>query len=212
MYHEGKYIDRDIIKSLHHYKEVSSFYNNFAKNNLGILYKHGFNDKIPKIINSSIEYFEEAIRQKKDKVSMYNLAHLYLYEEPNKENIEQSIDLLIRSIKIGFLPSKNLLCLALIKKCGLNIEYIKETINKYGEESNNISSYIYEMIQYYQLNGETAYENDYNHYKTIDFLYNDCYSIIKSKSIFNQKIKENQINNSNIKNITSEFYEGFGIE
>ena len=37
LYHEGKYLERDIEKSLHFYKEASSFNNKYAKNNIGIL-------------------------------------------------------------------------------------------------------------------------------------------------------------------------------
>ena len=41
-YHEGKYIENDINKAIHHYKEASIFNSHYAKNNLGILYKNGF--------------------------------------------------------------------------------------------------------------------------------------------------------------------------
>ena len=75
-YQEGKYNNRDIKKSIYHYKEASSFINRYAKNNLGILYKHGYGKDIAKNINFAMVYFDKAIRYHKDKVSMYNLAHI----------------------------------------------------------------------------------------------------------------------------------------
>ena len=47
-------------------KEASSFTDQFAKNNLGIIYKHEF-DQIEGRSSNAIVYFEEAIRQKKKK-------------------------------------------------------------------------------------------------------------------------------------------------
>ena len=85
-------MEKNIEQSIRFYKEASSFNNQYAKNNLGIIFKKG----IERRLGLSIEYFKEAIRQKNDKVSMYNLAHLYLYEEQIKDSINQSIDLLIR--------------------------------------------------------------------------------------------------------------------
>ena len=65
LYHEGKNVNQDIHKSIHYYKSISSFNNKYAKNNLGIIYKNGFNDIIKQNIGLAKEYFNEAIRQKK---------------------------------------------------------------------------------------------------------------------------------------------------
>lgn len=45
------------MKAIHYYKEASSFNDNFAKNNLGIIYLKGFGDEIAPNIGLSIEYF-----------------------------------------------------------------------------------------------------------------------------------------------------------
>ena len=65
LYHFGEYINRDINKAIQYYKKASSFNNEYAKNNIGVIYKHGFNNEIPKNIGASIIYFNEAIQQKK---------------------------------------------------------------------------------------------------------------------------------------------------
>ena len=62
-YHEGIYLPRNIERSIHFYKEVSSLNIQYAKNNLGIIFKRGFEDEIKPRLGSSIDYFEEAIRQ-----------------------------------------------------------------------------------------------------------------------------------------------------
>ncbi|KAK8835022.1 hypothetical protein M9Y10_031760 [Tritrichomonas musculus] len=57
---------RNIRQSLHFYKEASSFNNQYATNNLGIIYKNGIENEIEPRLGSSIDYFEEAIRQEND--------------------------------------------------------------------------------------------------------------------------------------------------
>ena len=116
LYHEGKYMARNIRQSLHFYKEASSFNNQYAKNNLGIIYKNGIENEIEPRLGSSIDYFEEAIRQENDKASMYNLAHLYFYEESINHNYDKSIDLLIQSFNKEFVPSLELLSIILFIK------------------------------------------------------------------------------------------------
>ena len=45
-YHKGDYIERGIQKAIHYYKEDSSFNDQYAKNNLAIIYKNGYGDEI----------------------------------------------------------------------------------------------------------------------------------------------------------------------
>ena len=101
--------NKDIDKAIHYFKEGSSFNDNYCKNNLGIIYKNIKHNP------NAIVYFKEAIHQEDDMVAMYNLAHMYLYGELINENIDQSIDLLIKSSDKGFMTSFILLCLAIIK-------------------------------------------------------------------------------------------------
>lgn len=72
-YLEGKYVKKDIEESIFYFKEASSLENQFAQNNLGIIYKDIKND-----IGKAIDYFENAIKKYKNSLSMYNLAHLYI--------------------------------------------------------------------------------------------------------------------------------------
>ena len=95
--HEGKYTKKNIQESISLYKKLSSLNNQYAKNNLGIIYKNGYGEEISKNVNNAIVYFEEAISQKNDYLSMYNLAHIYLFSETVKHDINKSIDLLIKS-------------------------------------------------------------------------------------------------------------------
>ena len=63
--HEGKNVKKNILEAIHHNMEASSFNNQFAKNNLGIIYKHGSGEEIKKKLGNAIVFFEEAIHQKK---------------------------------------------------------------------------------------------------------------------------------------------------
>ena len=96
LYHEGKYVKQDIKQAIHYYKERSSLNDNYAKNNLGVIYKNGFYDEIRPKLGWSIEYFKEAIRQKNDKVSMYNLSNIYMYDDRINNDINKSIELLFK--------------------------------------------------------------------------------------------------------------------
>ena len=69
---------------IHMYEEASRFNNQYAKNNLEIIYKNEYP-------NRAIEYFNEAI------LSMHNLSHIYIYDERIKGDINKAIELLIRS-------------------------------------------------------------------------------------------------------------------
>lgn len=137
LYHEGIYFERDIEKAIHYYKNASSFNNKCAKNNLGIIYKNGFEDIVPKKIGLAIEYFNEAIIKKKDQVAMFNLANIYLYDENIKTNVDMAIDLLVQSAIIGFKPSIDQLLVILIDKFGMKKDFIKNEISK-NEKLNEI--------------------------------------------------------------------------
>ena len=65
IYFEGKYVKRDIQKVIFLYKEVANINNQFAKNNLGVIFKNGVD--INKNVFLAKEYFKEAIYQKKKK-------------------------------------------------------------------------------------------------------------------------------------------------
>ena len=201
-YHEGKYVKRDMKMSIHHYKEASSFNSNYAKNNLGIIYKNGI-DGIHKNIGLAITYFDEAIRQKNDIVAMYNLAHIYIFEDKSNERINESIQLLLKSLIQGFQPSAILLLIAFAIEQGfnendvnINQDLLLERIIKHKKLEIKIN------------NNKINFREWYQEYKNIDFIYNFKEEIIKTSVIFEKN--DVQPNNSNCHNITSEFYEGFG--
>ncbi|KAK8834492.1 hypothetical protein M9Y10_027676 [Tritrichomonas musculus] len=212
LYHEGEVVEQDINKAIHYYKEASSFNHNYSKNNLGIIYKHGFGDVVSLKIGLSIEYFKEAISQRNDKVSMYNLAHLYFYDDTIKDNLNRSIDLLMKSAKLDFFPAKFLLCLSLIKKHKFNINNVREELDTVIDEPKDMAMEICQIIKCYQLEVEFIYWSYHEDFRTIDFLYANFDRIIQSDDINVQKNEKKQDPNKNIKKITKYFYEGFGID
>ena len=206
-YHEGKYIDRDIKKAIHFYKEASSFNDNYAKNNLGILYKNGFFDEIPKQLGDAEIYFNEAIVQKNDPVSMYNLAHMYLYEKSFDCFIDKSIRLLLNSIILCFYPSLDLLCIALVKKHGNNIIDITDELVNYSDTYGEIICHIITYIQHYKFTDPLVFKQKYERFEKIDFLYN-FYLIEFPSNVFLNPKNEGEKNDE--LNINSVFYDGLG--
>ncbi|KAK8842949.1 hypothetical protein M9Y10_025815 [Tritrichomonas musculus] len=211
-YHRGMYVKRDIDKAIHYYKEASSFNNQYAKNNLGILFKNGYKDEVVKKVGLSIEYFKEAIRQKDDEVSMYNLAHLYFYEDPIKDSIDKSIELLIHSIEKGFQQSKELLCLALLKKHNFNLDMIKEEIERISKGNKVLSFEVCIIINISGLFESKYFEARYEYNRNIDFLYSNELKPCISKVIDNSENITNSIPSPQIPKISKMFYEGFGFE
>ena len=200
IYSEGKYIPRDIDKAIHYYKIASSLYDNFSKNNLGVIFLKVY--ATIKYIDYAIELFQEAIRQKNDKISMFNLAKIYLYDQ-NKRNIDKSIELLIKSSIQNFYPAKLLLASVLCKKNpSLLIEDISKEINKYVKDEKNLILEIQEIIAtkdnhtYYLL------------YEKADYSYNCVYEETLTYD-FNSPF---QTDEKTLVDINDFFYEGFGFD
>ena len=207
--HEGKYMSGDINAAIRYYKEGSSFNNQYSKNNLGIIYKNGFEDKIEPNIGLAAVYFEEAIKKKNDAVAMYNLGHLYLYNDQLKDNKQQSIYFLIQSFTEGFHKSLILLCLSLIKSYGYSKDKISQRLENVEMESLKLSLLVCQMIDQLKLYEKEVFEKIYEYHRKIDYLYNFRLKPIESKDI--KKDKEKQTKNEKIVNISSIFYEGFEI-
>ena len=211
IYHEGIFIKRDINKSIYYYKNAASLNNQYAKNNLGIIYRHGSGDVFHRNAANSIEFFKEAIHQKKDEVSMYNLAHIYLYEEFGKERIDNSIELLIESSNLGFQPSKYLLCIALIKKYGTDLRTLKEELSKFANIPIHLLVNILEIFNYLNLYNKASFEELYECYRVNDYIYNYNYEVIRYKDFIQVK-EETQLRDPHLHGINALFYEGFGLE
>ena len=209
-YQEGKHIKRDIKKAIHNYEIASSFNNQYAKNNLGIICKNGVENEIQKNIEFAIIYFDENIKRSNDKISMYNLAHIYICVDQSKEMIDKSIDLLINSINQNLLLAEFLLCVALIKKHGLNFSNIYKEIKMKTEKTSRLSDEIFEIIDLTGIYSMEAFNQFYKAISMFDVKYNFLRNPIFSFEVFNIESKIEKTNNKK-KNITKDFYEGFGI-
>ena len=198
----------DIKDAIHYYKEASSFNDQYAKNNLGVIYKNGFGDEIEARAGNAIPFFEEAIRQKNDYLSMYNLAHIYIYNESIEHDINKSINLLIKSSN-KFIHSLILLCIILKKKYG-DISDIMREIKKLTDDNDLISN-VREMIltdnSFYGENLNDSYES----YRSKDFLYNVLYKPILTSDLQHIKYDEDR-KYPNAKDISDLFYEGLGSD
>ncbi|KAK8843622.1 hypothetical protein M9Y10_024682 [Tritrichomonas musculus] len=208
LYHEGKYVKQDINKAIHYYKEASNFYDNYAKNNLGVIYKNGFYDGISPKLGLAIEYFEEAIRQKDDKLSMFNLSSIFMYDERINNDLNRSIDLLIKSSNLNFEPSCILLCLAIIKKCGFYRRNIQKEITKHEDMNQKLQEKILGIIKNRDLCSEKNFNKAFEYFRYVNYLYNFKRGYIFSTDILDKK----KLVIPHPPNISSMFYEGFGID
>ena len=91
---------------------------------------------------------------------MYNLAHIYIYEDTSMKNIKKAIELLIKSSK-HFYPSKNLLAIALILKYDNNFEIIMKELHNKTERSNNLPDVIYIILLTQKLDIEKNFIQKY---------------------------------------------------
>ena len=200
LFHDGSYIKQDIQKSIDYYKKASSFNNKFAKNNLGVIYKNEGN------IGLAISYFEEGIKRYNDKLSMYNLSHIYIYKDKSKKRIDEAIGLLIKLFNLSFHQSLNLLCVALIKKHGFNFQRIQMELLERTNKLSSLSSAVFQIIKKQKLDIEADYNNYYKFLEKIDYIYDFREDTIAFS------IKKFYLEDKNIHDISSVFYDGFGIK
>ncbi|KAK8880742.1 hypothetical protein M9Y10_003429 [Tritrichomonas musculus] len=199
IYNEGKIIKKDINQAVRFYKEASSFNNQYAKNNLGIIFR---DNEFKKDIGLAIEYFKEAIKQQDDVLAKFNLAHIYIYEEAVKKDFDEILELLISSNE--FYCSKILLCIFLVKQFGFDLSTIKDVVDK---KSSKLSTDIYQTIYKYKLYNSLEL-NSLNHkFENLrivyDYLFNIC---IYDRSYFiKYEIKQKACD------INSLFYEGLDL-
>lgn len=209
LYHEGIYIKKDISKSIHFYKEASSLNNQYAKNNLAIIYKNGIENKIKPNIELAIEYLKEAIKQKKDEIAMYNLANIYFFNN----SIEKSMNLLIDLFKSGITQSLQLFCLVIVKKIGFNLSFQlfeQELLDLNCFTSDQILS-LFEIIKTLNLDDEIVFEGMYQYHQKFDYLYDEFKNAISTKELMKKKNEKKKSKHIKAKYISLEFYEGFGI-
>ena len=221
IYYQNKYIPSDILKAIDYFSlaKKNLFYkaslylgyinDQFAKNNLGVIYKNGFGNKIKKNLELSKEYFNEAIRQKDDFISMFNLSNIYLDEN----DIYKSICLLIKSSDKEFIPSKIVL-FYLISNGLLFVDQqsIVNELQKFNKEWNIYALKIfkwYKEIGKYLFNDLNSFKNAYKYFRENDVLYLNGYFIFSD--IFNKNLNKDIGSINKAQAITTDFYEGFGI-
>ena len=159
-YHEGKYVDRDVKKCIKYYKLASSFNSQYAKNNLGVIYKNGI-DEIPINHSYAIIYFKEAINRFDDKLSVYNLLHLYIFDIKSYDEIDELIPFIFKASMNSFLPVIYLLCIALILKNEFDIINIKNDLFDKTKQYSQLSDKIYQIIVDEKL--------------CVTYIFQDCY-------------------------------------
>ena len=218
-YFEGKYMKRDIRESIRLYKEASCFNDKYAKNNLGVIYSSGI-DGIPKNTCLAKEYFNEAIRQSGDIISMFNLSNILLDEEENEINErkipknKEYFKLLIESSIKDFNPSMTLLCFLLIQKYApISMENVfnelKHHYNVSLEFVTDIYQYCERLLLRYDENEEEFLEDFYNVRNTyLLYILND----IKSLQTIDENLQQMAKEESKLANINDFFYEGFGYD
>lgn len=153
-----------------------------------------------------MNYLMRQLNKNNDYLAMYNLAHIYIYDEKIKQNLDEPIDLLIKSSNF-FDPSLILLCVVLIKyKYDLSI--VKNKIEELVHENSELKITVWLLIIFFSY--RNAYVVIYESYRNKDFLYNIYFKPMLRSDL--KSIKELNIppKYPNAKNISELFYEGFG--
>ena len=203
IYFEGLYVSYDIKKAIHYFKDASNLNNQCAKNNLGVIYKKAIGVKPNPLL--AIEYFKEAIKCGNDKVAMFNLAHIYFYNEAEIYDIDKAFELLVISSSDILVHSIILLCLVVIKKFKDFDELkIKTEIEKIdNEKGKKIAKCVIFYTTYCNLRNKNIYDQIYYEQKDYNLVY-------YRYRIENQKIKKTIEIIDKRKKIDSDFYEGLG--
>ena len=156
------------------------------------------------------EYFQEAINQMHDKLSMFNLSNVLLDE--SELNYNDSISLLIRSAVQGFIPSAKLLCLLLIKKYkSPTLENIKDEFTKNNIESDDsIKNVFYNCKSFQYFFTDRGFKYEYRKLRETYYIYL-FHGISTLQQLKDNKSQSIQIEKSKIRPINDQFYEGFGL-
>ena len=118
-----------------------------------------------------MQYFEEAIKYNDHCFQLYNLAHLYFYEKPIENSNQESIKLLIKSLKYDHYSSKILLCIVSITEFGNDINRIIKELSKFENFSAKLAILICDIIRYYKLNQPSILKEKYDQYRHINYIF-----------------------------------------
>ena len=146
--------------------------------------------------------------KKNDYLSMHNLANILIFEE---NDLDKSIELLIKASAFNFHPSKQLLSFALVKKVGVDLDKIEHEIKKNDEKNNDLYQQIcYIIFNDLQLDNSLKFEKYSQLLRYNDFLYKYNFNPISIKDICRNEKNQNQDEIKNTKNnINKWFYCGF---
>ena len=151
--------------------------------------------------------FKEAIAQKNDELSMYNLVHLYFFQQRDRFDFDKCLNLLLKSSKILNNYPFYFICLIFVDK------YKKVTFELIENDLKN-QSYIKPITLFKMLKNncfEEDFDENYQIIKEIDFVYDIDNIPIEYSSFESQKqieIKEGGCKTP-LHNISDDFYEGF---
>lgn len=141
---------------------------------------------------------------------MYNLANIYIYDENVKQDLDKAIKLLINSSH-KFDHSHVLLCIALVKKFGYNLDEIEDYIQKTNSEKSSTNTLqIRERMLSLKLNDNDIFANLYETYRDQLYLYDFLYDAVPHSEFIEPK--KDSVENSKAHLISELFLEGFGIE
>lgn len=134
--------------------------------------------------------------------------------------MNKSINLLIKSSILGFIPSTEFLCLILLKRFFskqenknklIDDEIIKQYLSEFFKEENDITYLIIEIVQKQQLYDQSIIEYCYKEYEETEFIYDMFLHPIYFKDLLNEEYSITEDSYEEI-NITKVFFEGFGYD
>lgn len=108
-----------------------------------------------------------------------------------------------------FYHSLVLLSLLFVSLSKYDLKSIKEEISKITEKSNELSTQVYQLIL---SNNLSNLREKYKSYQNYYFIYDITLNVIPLSNLDRQKTEDRKVDNAKLQPISSEFYEGFGID
>lgn len=165
---------------------------------------------------------------------MVNVAIIYIYDAKNREYLNRMykdrfgeeidpIKLLIKASKQYTGVSCDFLSVLLVNKYGLNMERIEKEICKYENEftSKNIIYFTKAYINANKLYDPSKLRHRFEYFRGNLYIYNECllsasvkydiYHVEKYVDMFYKGLNFFSPKYSRIKDISKEFYDGFGL-
>lgn len=201
IYSNGEYVKPDIDEAIRYFKGGSSFKDQFCKNNLGVIYRRYKKDKM-----TAMMFFKEAIREKNDLFAMFNLALIYLSENPNDQYTDEIIEYLVKTYCGSFKFPSLLLSIFLTQK-NLSIEILKKYQCKNTRE---LTIAVVTFNALLKLGDKSKCDTLLQKLCRFDI----SYSFTKPIEIFESKkplYKNFTKENTKCKMINKHFYDGFGL-